>query len=163
MVARLRRAVTWYDGRLKAAPLRTKIFTSFTILTSADILRQAFFEAPALQEHWDTDRPPQLHRGFWWALKAGPIWWDERFGWTAPPLFPWWDGERTARMAIFSCSLHPVWIHHWFNFLEHWRPSAPLTAPPTTVLRVAMIKTAIDQFASVRTPTPLSGYSTPGR
>ena len=128
MVARLRRAVTWYDGRLKAAPLRTKIFTSFTILTSADILRQAFFEAPSSPAAGATCTQQQ---GLLWG---------------------WWETERTARMAIFSCSLHPVWIHHWFNFLEHWRPSAPLTAPPTTVLRVAMIKTAIDQFASVRTP-----------
>ena len=34
--AALRRAVDWYAGRLVSTPIRTKIATSFTILTSAD-------------------------------------------------------------------------------------------------------------------------------
>ena len=33
-MAALRRAVGWYDARLRSAPLRTKVLTSFTILTS---------------------------------------------------------------------------------------------------------------------------------
>jgi hypothetical protein len=35
-----RRALRWYDGQLQRNPLRTKVATSFTILTSADVLRQ---------------------------------------------------------------------------------------------------------------------------
>jgi hypothetical protein len=111
----------------ETAPLRTKVITSFTILTSADVIRQACFE----------DHPAAP------AERPSPQW--------APRGPDWWDTERTARMALFSCTLHPFWIHHWFNFLEHWLPSAPLSAPTSTVLLTAGRKVLIDQFASAAT------------
>eukprot|EP01048_Picozoa_sp_COSAG05_P004682 COSAG05_NODE_261_length_12717_cov_4.824061_3_plen_314_part_00 len=40
MAARLRRSIAWYDGHLKASPIRTKVATSVSILTVADVIRQ---------------------------------------------------------------------------------------------------------------------------
>lgn len=115
-----RRLYKWYDGALRTAPLRTKVATSFTILTSADVIRQAFFENPPPSQRATTADSDDIRGGTPAALAAPD----------------WWDTDRTARMALFSCTLHPVWIHHWFNFLEHWRPSAALSAPTSVVLKV---------------------------
>ena len=123
-----RRLVSWYDGHLRAAPIRTKVFSSFTILTGADVVRQRLFEAS-----------PGVGVG-----GAG-----NGAGAGAKQLAGgWWDQDRTARMALFSCSLHPLWMHHWFNFMEFWRPSAPLSAPTAQILRAAGTKVLIDQLAS---------------
>jgi protein Mpv17 len=123
-----RRLVSWYDGHLRAAPIRTKVFSSFTILTGADVVRQRLFEAS----------PGVGVGGGGNGAGAG-----------AKQLAGgWWDQDRTARMALFSCSLHPLWMHHWFNFMEFWRPSAPLSAPTAQILRAAGTKVLIDQLAS---------------
>ena len=50
-----------------------------------------------------------------------------------PLVAGWWDTARTARMSLWSSTMHPFWIHHWLNFLEGWRPAAPLTAPMSQV------------------------------
>jgi hypothetical protein len=91
-----RRLVSWYDGHLRNAPIRTKAVTSFTILTGADLCRQRFFEAPPRMRCGDSaERAPRC---------------EDRVD-LAPVADTWWDKERTARMALFSCSLHPIWVH----------------------------------------------------
>ena len=59
-----------------------------------------------------------------------------------------WDVERTGRMALFSSTVQPLYLHHWFGFLERWRPSPPSSAPAAQVLRAAGAKVVVDQAAS---------------
>ena len=58
------------------------------------------------------------------------------------------EKERTGRMALFSSTVQPLYLHHWFGFLERWRPSPPSSAPAAQVLRAAGAKVVVDQAAS---------------
>ena len=105
-----RRLVSWYDRHLRTAPIRTKALTSFTILTGADVIRQRFFEAPRIA--------PPVHRD---GIVNGTVNGSTGAAVHIPracedhPVHAesagWWDSERTARMELFSCSLHPIWVH----------------------------------------------------
>jgi len=64
------------------------------------------------------------------------------------------DGKRTARMALFASSVHPVWIHHWFNLVEAQIPS--IAAGQAGWLATAGKKMALDQ--SLSSPIFLGGF-----
>ena len=59
-----------------------------------------------------------------------------------------WDWARTARMAVFGGTAHPVWVASWFAFLEKWKPSPPPGVSKLTLLRVGATKMVIDQSSS---------------
>ena len=103
----------WYDGHLRRAPLRTKAFSSFTILTGADVFRQRFLEEGPGAASPRESPPRATHRIGSTLDSAGRAPRDEDSVSVAavPATDGWWDQERTARMALFSCSLHPVWVH----------------------------------------------------
>ena len=104
-----RRLVLWYDGHLRKAPLRTKAISSFTILTGADLFRQRFLEEPASPR---TSSSCATHRSGSTLDSTGRApRYEDSVSVAAVPVTDWWDQERTARMALFSCSLHPVWVH----------------------------------------------------
>lgn len=110
----LRRAAQRYDAALNARPIRTKIATSFTMISLGDVLRQTALErAPAEDQR---------------AAR--------------------WDPQRTARMAAFGLTVHPVWAHHWFNYLERWHGAAPRGASAAAVLRLGVRKMLCDQLLS---------------
>jgi protein Mpv17 len=115
---RLRLLAGLYEKALQEAPLRTKILTSGTILTSADLVRQLFFEEP----RQDISKPD------------------------APPTN--FDAERTARMALFGLTIHPLWITGWFNFIDKWQGTLPAGASKGTVLVSSVRKMLIDQLTS---------------
>ena len=56
----LRRAVRWYDGCLTASPLRTKIATSVSILSFADVARQFWGEGHDTADTFDTERTMRM-------------------------------------------------------------------------------------------------------
>lgn len=103
-----RRLVVRYDAALTATPIRTKVATSFSILTGADVVRQLAVE-----------RRPTL------------------------------DAARTARMAAWGATVHPIWIHYWFQCMEAWRPSyAVITAANRgAVARLTLQKVAVDTLS----------------
>jgi hypothetical protein len=130
--ARLQRGIAWYDSCLKAAPIKTKIVTSVSILTVADVMRQGL-------ERQSRD------------LHASPV---------APTAAPpsrevpaahrdgGWDCQRTLRMSLWGCTGHPLVIHHWMNVMERWHGSLPATAPKVQMVRLAARKVCVDQFTA---------------
>ena len=65
-------AVRWYDGALNRNPLRTKIATSFTVLTTADVARQFAEGSPSDDNEgtvWDPNRTLIMSV---WGLTAHP-------------------------------------------------------------------------------------------
>ena len=119
---------------MKAAPIKTKIATSVSILTVADVIRQAL-------ERRDRAVPVQ-------PLAA------ER---TLPPSrrvpdstngVESWDCQRTLRMSLWGCTGHPLVIHHWMNVMERWQGSLPPTAPKLQMVKLAARKVCVDQFTA---------------
>jgi len=62
-----------YDTALTAAPLRTKIFTSFGVLTGADVFRQVVWEKSLTEDGGGFDGP-RCARMAAWGLTIHPIW-----------------------------------------------------------------------------------------
>jgi protein Mpv17 len=109
-----------YERALQEAPLRTKMLTSGTILTSADVSRQLLFEEPVNQI--DSQGAPQPTRTY--------------------------DVERTGRMALFGLTIHPIWVSGWFNFMDKWQGALPVGASSGTALGIGVRKMLIDQSTS---------------
>eukprot|EP01048_Picozoa_sp_COSAG05_P031511 COSAG05_NODE_11545_length_508_cov_1.078240_1_plen_150_part_10 len=130
MAARLLRGVAWYDGHLKAAPIRTKIATSVTILTAADVIRQGL----------------ELRRSATTVQSSAPLLRESPPAAGAP--FPGLDYARTARMSLWGCTGHPLTIHYWMMTMERWQGSLALTAAKTSIVKLAAKKVAIDQFTA---------------
>jgi hypothetical protein len=59
-----------------------------------------------------------------------------------------WDGARTARMATFGLTVHPIWAHFWFGYLERWLGTAAAGASGAAVLRLGLQKMVCDQLLS---------------
>lgn len=129
---RLRRGIAWYDSCLKAAPIKTKICTSVSILSVADVIRQALERrSPALPAP-PAKRTPQPPRELPETAQV-----DGR-----------WDFQRTLRMSLWGCTGHPLVIHHWMNVMERWHGSLPATAPKLQMVRLAARKVCVDQFTA---------------
>jgi hypothetical protein len=135
--ARLQRGIAWYDSCLKAAPIKTKIVTSVSILTVADVIRQGFerrscaltaspaeYKAPPPPPSPPRELPDVVH------LEVG------------------WDYQRTLRMSLWGCTGHPLVIHHWMNVMERWHGSLPATAPKLQMVGLAARKVCVDQFTA---------------
>ncbi|GAB5371333.1 hypothetical protein AAMO2058_001570600 [Amorphochlora amoebiformis] len=120
MTGVLRRLISAYDRSLNIRPIRTKIATSFTILTAADILRQ-FLESRNTLE-------PTKNRS---------------------SAVSWWDPERTSRMAAWGLTAHPITIHFWFNHLENWIGKNPVGASKGQLFKIAAKKVLVDQLTSM--------------
>lgn len=131
--ARLQRGIAWYDGCLKAAPIKTKIATSVSILTVADMARQGLERRdrapPVSSSPGRTALPPED------VLQA------------AHPDIGW-DHERTLRMSLWGCTGHPLVIHHWMNVMERWHGSLPASAPKLQMVGLAARKVCVDQFTA---------------
>jgi hypothetical protein len=136
--ARLQRGIAWYDSCLKAAPIKTKIATSVSILTVADVIRQGLERSPSSASSSHVS-----------GTAAAP----GRPSPSSPPKPPQlqpdaWDYERTLRMSLWGCSGHPLVIHHWMNVMERWHGSLPPTAPKLQMVKLAAKKVCVDQFTA---------------
>ena len=134
MTAVLRRGIAWYDGHLKAAPIKTKILTSVSILSVADVIRQGVDQRRrAASTATAATNPAPMAQGRGSLPLSGP---------------EGWDCARTARMSLWGCTGHPLVIHHWMNVMERWQGSLPASAPKSAVIKLAARKVCIDQFTA---------------
>ena len=143
MAARLRRGIAWYDGHLKAAPIRTKIATSVSILSVADVIRQGleWRNRPAPAAPSPAASPPPSPGA------ATPQQQPREL--PAEAQQPWeWDSARTGRMSLWGCTGHPLVIHYWMNMMERWHGSLPITAPKAQIIKLAARKVTVDQFTA---------------
>jgi len=127
------RAIRAYGRSLDRAPIRTKIATSFTVLTSADIIRQA------LEHRWKLQPQPvpEMQHGS-----------EEISNANTDDVFSWWDSERTMRMSFWGLTFHPLAIHFWFNHMERWIGTSPPGASRVALLSLAWRKVIVDQLMS---------------
>uniref|UniRef100_A0A7S2TNG7 Uncharacterized protein n=1 Tax=Lotharella oceanica TaxID=641309 RepID=A0A7S2TNG7_9EUKA len=123
-----------YGRALNRAPIRTKMATSFTVLTSADLIRQVLEYRWALQPQ----PVPEMQRG---SEKNA----DSK---TTDHIFPWWDPERTMRMSFWGLTFHPWAIHFWFNHMERWIGTSPPGASRAAVVSLVGRKVVVDQLMS---------------
>ena len=143
MAARLRRGIAWYDGHLKAAPIRTKIVTSVSILSVADVIRQGleWRNRPASAAPSPAASPPPAPGA------ATPRQQPREL--PAEAQEPWeWDSARTGRMSLWGCTGHPLVIHYWMNMMERWHGSLPITAPKAQIIKLAARKVTVDQLTA---------------
>ena len=93
VLARLRLLVSAYDRALQTTPLRTKIMTSFTIFTGADVSRQLLVE----QQTFDAARTSRMAL---FGISIHPLWLTGWFGFMEK-----WQGAMptgASRAAIFG-------------------------------------------------------------
>eukprot|EP01052_Picozoa_sp_SAG31_P037310 SAG31_NODE_4799_length_2952_cov_2.405889_2_plen_296_part_00 len=97
--------------------------TSFTILSSADILRQICLEKPSCSTQTAS-------------------------GWSIAD-FANWDPVRTSKMSLWGLTGHPLTIHFWMNTMERWQGTLNMaTASRMQVLQMAGRKVIIDQLTA---------------
>ena len=108
----VRNAWGWYSKTLDLHPIKTKMATTFTIFTTADILRQRLEHQPSNPPPFPLQPPPSTTTSSP-QVQAQLI----PITTTLKGIFPeWYDWYRTARLAGFYSIVNAPWVHTT-NFL----------------------------------------------